>query len=63
MDINERMNMRIINEVKKHDSLYNVQSKWYKNVPYREILWTKIGKCLGIPGKFQRKRTFCYKNV
>ncbi|XP_023296823.2 uncharacterized protein LOC111679479 [Lucilia cuprina] len=49
-------NLNIINEVKKHDCLYNKQSESYKDFVYKNSLWSKTGIDLGIPGEKVKKK-------
>ncbi|XP_037825121.1 uncharacterized protein LOC119613232 isoform X2 [Lucilia sericata] len=49
-------NVIIINEVKKHDCLYNKQSESYKDFVYKNSLWSKIGSGLGLPAEKVKKK-------
>lgn len=45
------LNSKLINEVKKHECIYNINSEHYNHFEYKEEMWRQIGKTLSIPRK------------
>ncbi|XP_065370148.1 uncharacterized protein LOC135962253 [Calliphora vicina] len=56
VDITEK----IITEVSKYECLYNKDSESFTNYQYKETIWSKIGKDIGIPAIEVKKK---FKNI
>ncbi|KAI8124933.1 Transcription factor Adf-1 [Lucilia cuprina] len=50
------LNKLLIEEVKKHDCIYNPQSRRYKHFSYKKHLWHKIGKRFGLLANVANKK-------
>lgn len=43
--------VKLIEQVKLYEELYNSADKNYNNHPHKEKIWFKIGKVMNTPGK------------
>lgn len=43
---------KLIQLVKQHECLYNMEHEDYKNVNYKHRLWERIGATLDVDGKY-----------
>lgn len=54
MELAERKkirDLRLIEAVKKHECLYNPKSQEYKLIDYKQQIWARIAKQLGLSSK------------
>lgn len=50
MQKEKEMDVRLINEVREHETLYNIFDAKHKNVSVRNEAWEAIGEALHLPG-------------